>query len=74
MFKQETQFVPIGKCAKVVPKTKLQVALEACKKKYKGKKNKAKLQKCEKAARKKFAKKSSTKHSTKHTTKHSKRR
>jgi hypothetical protein len=74
VYKQETQFVPTSKCVKPASVSALTKALQACKKKYKGKKNKAKLQKCEKAARKKFAKKSSTKHSTKHTTKHSKRR
>ena len=74
VYKQETQFVPTSKCVKPASVSPLTKALQACKKKYKGKKNKAKLQKCEKAARKKFAKKSSTKHSTKHTTKHSTRR
>ena len=74
LFKQETQFVPTGYCKPASVVSPLTKALQACKKKYKGKKNKAKLQKCEKAARKKYAKKSSTKHTTKHTTKHSKRR
>ena len=68
MFKQETQFVPTGAAPRRPSKTPLQRALEACKKKYKGKKNKAKLQKCEKAARKKYAKKPA-----KHTKKHSRR-
>lgn len=53
---------------KVTKAQLLAKALKACKAKYKGKSKKAKLQKCEKAARKKYgapAKKPSKKHSSK---------
>jgi hypothetical protein len=68
VISQDTQFGISGKCAAVKKKSLLEIALENCKKKYKGGKAKvkAKRESCEKAARKK--------HPTKHTTKHSKRR
>jgi hypothetical protein len=68
VFKQETQFVPVG-CGPpvVVHVTKLEKELKACRKKYKH--NKAKRVKCEKAARAR----NSTKHSKKHSKKHAKR-
>lgn len=51
---QDTQFGISGKCAAVKKKSLLEIALENCKKKYKGGKAKvkAKRESCEKAARK----------------------
>ncbi len=69
VISQDTKFAITGKCS-VKKKSLLEIALENCKKKYKGSKAKAKRESCEKAARKKHA----TKHTTRHSKRHSRRR